>query len=81
MKTFLITDTNKALMSGYPQIYAKSGSEAVKKYCKENYPTHIPKASGSNYVQIAVREGYIDENGKAWFYGGKKQTWYELTNN
>lgn len=78
MKSFLITDVNRPLLSGYPQVQAKTGADAVIQYCKEHYPNSKPKASGSNYVQIAVQEGFIDTNGKPWFYGGKRKTWYEL---
>lgn len=78
MKKFLIFDINAGLMAAYPEILAKSGSDAVKKYCKEHYPNKKAKASGSNFVQISVQEGFIDANGKAWFMGGKRKTWYEL---
>ena len=77
MKKFLITDVNKPLMSGYPEFVAKSGADAIRQYCKANYPNNKPKASGSNYVQLAVREGFY-ENGRPYFIGGKRQSWYEL---
>jgi len=79
MKTFAIFDINKPLMSDYPVINAKTGSEAIKQYCKQNYPDKKPKCSGSNYVQLSTQECTFND-GKMYILGYKRQTWYELIN-
>ena len=77
MKTFLIFDVNKPLMSDYPIVNGGTGAEAIKKYCKEHYPNSKPKCSGSNFVQLSIQECVI-ENGKPMILGWKRKSWYEL---
>lgn len=77
MKTFVIFDVNRPLMEDHAIIEAKSGALAIKQYCKSRYPNRIAKCSGSNYVQLSVREGRMDGD-RLMLRGRGRQTWYEL---
>ena len=68
-----------SLMGKSPIIEAKSNSEALKKYLKQNNLDFKVKCSADNDVQFGIIP-MIMYNGNLLIDGRKKKTWYKIIN-
>ncbi len=77
MKTYLIFDVNKPIMSDNITIQGSSNADAARRYVKEQYPDKQIKCSACNFVQLSAQECRIEE-GKIYRLGWKRTTWFKF---
>jgi hypothetical protein len=79
MKTYEVFDTNETrLLVDRPIFNANRPIDALKQYLKQAGEESLKvKVSASKYVRFGIFPCTI-ENGKMYYLGGKRRTWFEV---